>query len=222
VIEYLGRADTQVKIRGYRIELGEVEAAVREVTGATAVTATTRETADGPRLIAYLTADPGGDLPVGRWHDQLRERLPQYMVPDGYVPLTQLPTNAHGKIDVAALQTRDPGEILVATRPYTAPRTELERDLAGIWADVLHLPRVGVDDDFFALGGHSLVAMRVAARITERLDKAMPLSMIFECPTVATLAKGLGELSDARSDFLGTEIRPVRRERVTHLGEAGR
>ncbi|MET7419836.1 amino acid adenylation domain-containing protein [Dactylosporangium sp. NPDC005555] len=230
VIEYLGRADTQVKIRGFRIELGEVEAAVREVTGADGVVVLDRDTDrntdrdtdggtdrdTGRRLVAYVAVGEQPEPPpVERWYDRLRERLPQYMVPDGFVPLPRLPASANGKVDVAALRARDTAEVLVAARPYLAPRTDLEQRLADIWADVLGVARVGVDDDFFALGGHSLVAMRVVARVGERLGKAMPLSMIFECSTVATLAKGLGELGDTRSDFVSTEIVPVSRERVT-------
>ena len=157
-LRYVGRADEQVKIRGYRIELGEVQAALTAVDGVEQAVAIAREDRPGDkRLVGYVTgtADPA------KVRDQLGERLPGYMVPAAVVALDALPLTVNGKLDKRALPAPEYHD---ADR-YRAPATLTEEILAGIYAQVLGLQRVGVDDSFFDLGGDSLSAMRVIAAI---------------------------------------------------------
>src|SRR6185369_12110366 len=181
-IEFLGRRDQQVKIRGFRIELGEVEAVLAAAPGVREAVVMAREDTPGDRrLVAYVRGDAApGDL--RRW---LRERLPDYMVPAVFVPLAALPLTANGKVDRQALpapERQSGGELFVA------PRTPVEEVLAGIWATVLRLDRVGADGHFFALGGHSLLAAQVMSRLRGAFGVEMPLRELFEAPRLADLA----------------------------------
>jgi len=187
-LEYVGRADHQVKLRGHRIELGEIEARLDADAAVRVATVVLREDVAGqPRLVAYVVpsapAEPA-DL-RGRLRERLAAALPGYMVPSQIVVLDELPTNANGKVNRRALPAPDLAE---AASDYVAPRTELERRLAAIWADVLGVPRVGIADHFFALGGHSLLIMRVASRIKHELGHELAMRALFEAPTVAALA----------------------------------
>jgi len=155
-IEFLGRNDEQVKIRGFRIELGEIEARLAEHAGVGEAVVLAREDAPGERrLVAYYTAlEPGPQAAELRAH--LSGRLPEHMVPAAYVRLEQLPLNLNGKIDRRALPA--PEAQAYAQRTYEAPQGPVEAALAVIWAEVLGLPQVGRHDNFFDLGGHSLMA----------------------------------------------------------------
>ena len=183
---YLGRADEQVKIRGYRIELGEVQAALAGCDGVAQAVVIAREDRPGDkRLVGYVTgtADPAG------LRAALAERLPAYMVPAAVVVLDALPLTVNGKLDKRALpapEYQDTGD------RYRAPATPIEEILAGIYAQVLGLERVGVDDSFFELGGDSLSAMRVIAAINKSLDAGIGVRTVFEAPTVAQLAPRIG------------------------------
>ncbi|HEX2091538.1 MAG TPA: amino acid adenylation domain-containing protein [Longimicrobiaceae bacterium] len=183
-LEFRGRADDQVKVRGFRIEPGEVEAVAMQAPGVREVAVAAREDAAGElQLVAYLVPEPGGSLAGVRAH--LRERLPEHMVPAVLVALDALPLTPQGKVDRRALpapeQDRPDGE-------YAAPRTPVEEALAEIFAGVLGVRRVGIHDDFFALGGHSLRGMQVTARVREALRVDLPAGALFEAPTVARLA----------------------------------
>jgi amino acid adenylation domain-containing protein len=181
-LEFLGRMDQQVKVRGYRIELGEVEAALLARPGVREAAAVVHATASGDRrIVAYVVADAGDAAPL---RDALRAELPDYMVPSAIVPLHALPLTANGKLDRRALPAPDLG-----VDGYVAPRTPAEEVLAGIWAEVLSVPRVGVHDGFFDLGGHSLLATRVVSRVREAFGVELPLRALFEAPTVAALAE---------------------------------
>ncbi len=183
-LEYFGRTDFQVKVRGFRIELGEIETALREHPAVRDAVALVREDAPGDRrLVAYLVAAGGLDLAEVR--DRLRTRLPEYMVPAVLVVLEKLPLTPSGKLDRRALPAP---EAPVAGVGYVAPRTAGEEALAAIWAEVLGVERVGVHDGFFDLGGHSLLAMRLVARARAGLGVEIPVSAVFEAPTVAELA----------------------------------
>ncbi|MFJ6198025.1 amino acid adenylation domain-containing protein [Micromonospora sp. NPDC092111] len=190
VLEFGGRVDGQVKIRGRRIELGEIEAVLssRPDVAVAAVLARTDLPGDA-RLVAYLVPVTGAALPgpaeLRRW---LRDRLPGYLVPAAFVPLDALPVTANGKLDRAALPAPDGNA--EPDRPYTEPRTEAEATLAKLWAETLRLDRVGVHDDFFDLGGHSLAIVRLAARAC---DLGLPVGVadILEHPTVAALAEAV-------------------------------
>ncbi|SOD01822.1 amino acid adenylation domain-containing protein [bacterium JGI 053] len=188
-LEYLGRRDAQVKVHGVRIEASEVEDALLLLPSVTEAAVDARDDGNGgKRLIAWLVAD-GGDRPTpAELREHLRERLPEAMVPSVFAWTGPLPRTAGGKVDRRALP--DPAVESAATEPV-APRTELEAKLAEIWAGVLGLERVGVEDDFFDLGGQSLVATRLAARIRAELGRELPLALLLRASTVARLAASL-------------------------------
>ncbi|HVR07369.1 MAG TPA: amino acid adenylation domain-containing protein [Thermoanaerobaculia bacterium] len=198
VLEFLGRRDAQVKVRGFRIELAEIEAALAAQPGVRAAAVTAPRDASGNRrLIGYVVpAGPAGaaaELPAAdaaALRRELRSRLPDYMVPGTFVALAALPLTAHGKLDRQALPL-PAGDAPAADADAGAPRTLLEELLAGIWAEVLEVPRVGIDEDFFALGGHSLRATQVVSRVRRALGMELPLRELFAAPTVAALASRL-------------------------------
>ena len=186
-LQYLGRADEQVKIRGYRIELGEVQAALAGLDGVEQAVVIAREDRPGDkRLVGYVTGD--------RWiRPRCAPRWPsgcrRYMVPAAVVVLEALPLTVNGKLDTRAL----PAPEYTDVDRYRAPATPTEEILAGIYAQVLGLERVGVDDSFFDLGGDSLSAMRVIAAVNTSLDAGLSVRALFEAPTVAQLAPRIGE-----------------------------
>ena len=185
-LQYLGRADEQVKIRGYRIELGEVQAALAGLDGVEQAVVVAREDHAGDkRLVGYVT---GTADPVGT-RASLAERLPAYMVPAAIVAMQTLPLTVNGKLDSRALPAPEYKDV----DRYRAPGSAVEEILAGIYAQVLGLERVGVDDSFFDLGGDSLSAMRVMAAINKSLDAGLSLRALFDAPTVALLAPLLNE-----------------------------
>ncbi|WP_420127100.1 amino acid adenylation domain-containing protein [Longimicrobium sp.] len=193
-IEFMGRGDSQVKVRGFRIELGEIEARLAEHAAVHEVVVVARARdgeAGDPRLVAYYTGDGAGAAAL-RAH--LAERLPEYMVPAAFVHLDVLPVNPNGKLDRKALP--EP-EIASEDESYVAPRTPVEEVLAGIWAEVLGVERVGVDDPFFSLGGHSLLATRVVSWVREVFGVELPLRALFEGPTVAEMAGRVEEMRRA-------------------------
>ncbi|MES2758519.1 MAG: non-ribosomal peptide synthase/polyketide synthase [Pseudomonadota bacterium] len=181
-IEYVGRIDHQVKIRGFRIEPGEIEAALRTHAGVTeAIVVTLDDGAGGKRLAGYAV----GAVEAVQLREHLQRLLPSYMVPAHLVVLDKMPLTPNGKIDRKALPVPDARE---SGADYVAPRTPVEATVAAIWSEVLRVERVGIRDNFFALGGHSLVATQVVARMRDRLDFELPLRVIFEAPTVESLA----------------------------------
>ncbi|HEY0782785.1 MAG TPA: amino acid adenylation domain-containing protein, partial [Thermoanaerobaculia bacterium] len=188
--EYLGRADGQVKVRGFRVELGEVETVLSREPGVrdAAVVATAGGGAgEGLRLVAYVVpweTAPSDLLEILK--ASLKLRLPDYMVPAGFVLLAELPVNANGKLDVPALPVPELSGELAAHR---APRTPVEEVLCAIWSEVLGVARLGVDDGFFALGGHSLLATQAVSRARQAFAVELPLRALFESPTVAALAR---------------------------------
>lgn len=193
---YLGRLDFQVKLRGFRIELAEIEAVMRDVPQIEQALVTLHHDPEDPYLVAYYRATTDADLqPALR--AELAHRLPGYLVPGRFIQLDTFPLNANGKIDRAALP--QPGS---ATSPaQTTPSTPTETLIAHIWADLLNQPHAGRETDFFAAGGHSLLAMRVIARLPLAVARAHPLRLLFEHPVLADFAAAL----DAQ-DMLDTNI----------------
>ena len=186
-IEFAGRSDDQVKVRGYRIELGEIEAALSALPALREVAVLARPDAAGERrLVAYVT--PAEDIAFDRAAVEvaLRAALPDYMIPAVFVVLDALPVTSNGKIDRKALPAPD---FASAAATYEAPRDRIEEGLAQIYREVLHLERVGINDDFFAMGGHSLRATQVVVRIRSLLSADVPVRVLFEAPTVAALAE---------------------------------
>ena len=195
-IECLGRIDHQVKIRGFRIELGEIESLLAEYAGVKQALVTVREDVPGDkRLVAYVVAEGGLSRTELRAH--LKQRLPEYMVPAHYVELEAMPLLANGKVNRHALPAPEQEAGVTAEGNYLEPTTELERELAEIWAEVLRIPKVGAHDDFFELGGHSLLAVQLFARMEDRLGAKLPLNALFETPTLREMASRLKKVAAA-------------------------
>ncbi|HVG10759.1 MAG TPA: amino acid adenylation domain-containing protein [Thermoanaerobaculia bacterium] len=187
-LEYLGRIDQQVKLRGFRIEPAEVEAALAAVPGVRETAVILRDDLPaGPGLVAYVVGD---GLSAGEILPILRGRLPDHMVPGHFVFLRALPLTVNGKLDRRALPAPEGARPDLA-RAYVAPRTPLEKVLAGAWEEALGVDRVGVEDGFFDLGGHSLLATQMISWVRETFEAEVPLRELFERPTVAALATAL-------------------------------
>ena len=188
-LEYLGRRDHQVKIRGQRIELGEIEAVIAgeaEVEGAAVVV---RETPAGDSLlVAYVVIREGRTISPGQLRSRLERKLPAVMVPFSFRRLEAFPLTPSGKTDRQALPAFD-GSRPEIDAEFVGPRTATEETLAGVWAELLDLDRVGVDDDFFALGGHSLLVIQLMSRLRDVLGVDLPVRAFFEAPTVAALSR---------------------------------
>jgi amino acid adenylation domain-containing protein len=188
MLEFLGRADQQVKVRGFRIELGEIESVLRAHESVDAAVVTTwRGEGDDHRLVAYLV----GDISWPELEAWLRRSLPGYMVPSAVVTLDELPLTPNGKVDRAALPSPTWGGQISERRP---PRNAIERALVELWRDVLGLTDIGVDDDFFSLGGHSLLGARLLARVRAYFDIEVSVRSLFEAPTAAGFAAVLERL----------------------------
>ncbi|MBW7473805.1 amino acid adenylation domain-containing protein [Paenibacillus oenotherae] len=199
-IEYLGRIDQQVKIRGYRIELGEIEAAILQQPGIKEVCVLAKEDRSGQKtLCAYYVCDAAQEE-TGLRHALARE-LPSYMIPQYFTGMDRLPLTTNGKIDRRALPEPD-WTAMSQGAEYTAPRTDTEKELAAIWADVLGVEAVGVYDDFFALGGHSLKAMTLIARMKGQFSVDVPLRKLFESPTVEALAAYIEVAEEAGAETI--------------------
>ena len=186
-IEYLGRRDHQVKVRGFRIELGEIEAVLGGHPAVQAAVVVAREDVPGDkRLVAYVTAKDPEQLKPSELRGLLQTKLPEYMVPSAFVTLERFPLTPNGKVDRKALPPPELGQV-AAEQGFVAPRTSLEEELAGIWCDVLGLKQVGVHDNFFDLGGPSLLAIRVQARTESQLARKVPLTAFLQTPTIAEM-----------------------------------
>ncbi|NPD29818.1 non-ribosomal peptide synthetase, partial [Corallococcus exiguus] len=203
VLEYLGRMDFQVKVRGFRIELGEVESALRQQESVKDAVVVAKGEGAEKRLVAYVAPKANATLEAEALKASLRQRLPEYMVPGAVVVLEALPLNSNGKVDRKALP--EP-EAPTSTRTYVAPRTEVEAKLAAIWAEVLRVPQVGVKDDFFALGGHSLLVTQVVSRIRTETGVELPLRALFEAPTLEALAQRMGTAGRGQSSMPGDSL----------------
>ena len=219
-IDFLGRLDEQVKIRGHRIEPGEIEAALAQHPGVREAAVVARELPGrGSVLVAYVVPDGRGPAGPHELREALAERLPAYMLPAAFVMLERLPLTGNGKLDRGTLPPPDAGRLLWP-RSAIAPRTPTEEALAQIWAEVLGLERVGVEDGFFDLGGHSLLATRVLSRIRAVLGVDVPLRALFDGPTVAQLAIRADEARARQPASPPGGIRPARREGTTPLSFA--
>lgn len=214
-LEFLGRVDDQVKVRGFRVELGEVEHAVAAIPGVAACAVVLRDgSAAEPVIAAFVVARTAGyavahaDRPTPeRIRERLAASLPEYMVPSVVIMLDQLPLTPNGKIDKRALPAVDAAPAATATEP----RTPTEAALVQIWAESLKRDAVGVHDNFFEVGGHSLIAIRILGKLTRTFGVRLPLRTLFDAPTVAQLAR-LVEDAGATAPVPGaTTIKPVSR-----------
>ncbi|MHC5705932.1 non-ribosomal peptide synthetase, partial [Streptomyces tirandamycinicus] len=185
-LEYLGRADDQVKVRGFRIELGEIESALALHADVAQAVAVTRNT----NLVAYVSPSGARRSSPDELRAHLADCLPDHMVPAAIVVLDTLPLTPNGKVDRKALP--DPATVKAdAGSDRAAPRTALEETLAGVWCDVLGVEKVGVHDDFFALGGNSILSVRAVSRMRAALGMTLPPRILFDTPTIAGLAASL-------------------------------
>jgi thioesterase domain-containing protein len=205
ILEFRGRADNQVKVRGYRIEPGEVEAALAGHPSVSQAVVIARELGGlGAHLLAYVVGTGATSEELRRY---LGERLPDYMVPSAVVFLDRLPLTSHQKLDRAALP--DPG---FAGGDYRAPRTDAEKALAELYGEVLGVERVGADDDFFLLGGHSMLVVRLCNRISAVLGVSVPVRTVFQHPVVADLAAQLPAAVGSAPEDPFAAVLPIRTE----------
>jgi amino acid adenylation domain-containing protein len=221
-IEYIGRVDNQVKVRGYRIELGEIESVLGQYPRVSESAVIVRADTVGERwLVAYVVQSQGRVVTVSELRSFLKQKLPDYMIPAAFVFLDSLPLTPNGKVDRKALPMPD------RSRPqldetFSAPRTPVEELLANIWAEVLKLDKVGIHDNFFDLGGHSLRATQVVSRVRAAFQVELPLRTLFEKQRIDELAKAITELqgksiaAEAIADVL-TEIESLSDEEVQGL-----
>ncbi|WP_426220365.1 non-ribosomal peptide synthase/polyketide synthase [Pseudomonas sp. DWRC2-2] len=210
VVDYLGRVDHQVKIRGFRIELGEIEARLREQDNVGETVVVAQDGPTGKQLVAYVVPADANLADQAEFRDSLRRalktRLPDYMVPTHFMFLAQMPLTPNGKLDRKGLPQPDASLLQQA---YVAPETELEQQIAAIWAEVLRLPQVGLNDNFFEVGGHSLLAIQITSRVQAELGLEVPLLEVFQTETLrayvqaaATFRAGSAEDFDDLRDFL--------------------
>jgi amino acid adenylation domain-containing protein len=214
-LEFLGRFDDQVKVRGFRIELGEIEAVLAKhpLVGEFAVVA--REDSPGDkRLVAYVVPH-GPGLRPNDLKSHLRAKLPEHMIPSAFVVLDEMPLTPNGKVDRKKLPAPE-----AISAEYVAPRTPSELAMAGIFSEVLRIPRVGALDDFFALGGHSLLATQVVSRMRTRWAIEVPLRALFEEPTVAGLARTIDAAQTGARPSAGGAIARVSRDGALELSFA--
>ena len=207
-LEFLGRVDHQVKIRGYRIELGEIEVVLGQHENVRETAVLVQEAAGGPRLVAYIVPeqDPGPSTAALRHF--LAQTLPDYMVPALFVSLETMPLTVNGKVDRNALPEPDSA---AAAEPdaFVAPQDGLESQLAQLWQDVLQLPTISVDANYFEIGGHSLQAVALFAAIEKRLKVRLPVSLLFEAPTIRQLAAAMRLRGDAPQQSALVPIQPL-------------
>ena len=188
-IDYLGRSDHQVKIRGFRIELGEIEAALSQHPAVQQAVVVAREDCTGnKRLVAYIVSQSETLPSSGDWRAFLKQQLPDYMVPSAFVVLESFPLTPNGKVDRRALP--EP-QVDHAEPKFVAGRDALEAQLVNLWENILCVHPIGITDDFFSLGGHSLLGVRLFAQIEEKFGKRLPLTTLFQAPTIEQLAEVL-------------------------------
>ncbi len=210
-LEFVGRVDHQVKVRGFRIEPGEVEAAVAAHPGVRQALVLAREDRPGDRqLVAYVVAAEGRTVEPRGLREWTAERVPDYMVPAAFVVLEKLPLTFNGKTDRRAL----PPPAREASEAFVAPRSGLEREIAAAWEEVLEVERVGVEDNFFEIGGHSLLLARLHRRLRDGLGRELSVVDLFRFPTVAALARHLDPDAAAGGDGADGRGRAATRQKL--------
>jgi amino acid adenylation domain-containing protein len=191
-LEFLGRSDHQVKVRGFRIELGEIESLLASHPDVAQAKVSVRgECAESKRILAWVIPKALGQVQEAELAQFLAVRLPTYMRPEAISIVESFPLNANGKVQVSALPDPAGSRMDGAALPAAPPVGETEEQLAAIWSELLGIPAIGRDDDFFALGGHSLMAFRMFSRISHAFDKSLPLATLLQQPTIRLLASAL-------------------------------
>jgi amino acid adenylation domain-containing protein len=213
-INFIGRNDSQVKVRGHRIEMGEIEAVLRQHEKVRDAVVVVREAASADvRLVGYVVAEAGERVDVGELQRMLGGRLPEYMVPSFLVALDELPLTRNGKVDVAALPA--PESVLQAPdQNYVPPRNEVEEVITRIWQEALRVGRIGVHDNFFDAGGHSLLMVQVHNKLSEAFGKDVPIVEMFAKPTISALAEYFSETDGHKPTFRKVMDRAARRKQA--------
>ena len=207
-IAYLGRIDHQVKIRGFRIELGEIESVLLKHPAVQKAVVVAWEGASGDKkLVAYLVLHKDNSNTVNEFQIFLKEKLPEYMIPTSFIILPQMQLTPNGKVDRKALPAPDSANQMSLSKNYVAPRTPTEEILTRIWTEVLGLENIGVHDDFFALGGHSLLMTPLTLKIRQMFQTKLYMREFFAEPTIAELAKKIDNLREEQS-VAATTINP--------------
>lgn len=195
-IEFIGRLDDQVKIRGFRVELGEIEATLEQHPSVQEVAVIARgDQASGKKLLAYFVPAPAHTITPGDLREFLKQKLPDYMIPAAFISLDKIPLSPNGKIDRRALPEPDQSHLAVEQQ-FIAPQTDIEQRLAEIWREVLQVERVGINDNFFDLGGHSLLIAQLQGQLEQNLNLTLPIVKLFQYPTIASLAQYLSQTQD--------------------------
>jgi acyl carrier protein len=216
-IEYLGRIDHQVKIRGFRLELGEIEAVLSQHPAVRETVVVVREISQRQQLVAYIVLNcdraPRTSKADRQWSREegkkyLQDLLPEYMLPSAFVILDQLPLLTNGKINRRALPLPESASTTVA---HQAPGSEIEQKIAAIWQEALQLTKVGIDDNFFDLGGHSLLLLEVNQKLRKSLQRNLSVVEMFQNPTIASLAAYLTQSSDQKDAFQAIRDRTSQR-----------
>jgi acyl carrier protein len=216
---FLGRIDHQVKVRGFRVELGEVETALARHPGVREGVVVAREgQPGGKRLTGYVVCHQEPGPAVGELRDFLKDRLPEYMVPSVFVELEELPLTPSGKVDRRALPTPTDERPDLGTA-YVTPRNKMERSIASIWEDVLGVERVGINDNFFDLGGHSLLMAQVHGRLQQVWQADLSMVDLFRYPTISALVehlsreRGAGVSFEEEGDRVSRQKEALKRQR---------
>jgi surfactin family lipopeptide synthetase A len=188
-IEFLGRTDDQVKVHGFRVEMGEVEAILGQHPGVHEPVVVAREDERGEKVLTayFVAAEPGPKAAEIRTF--LKDKLPEYMVPSAFVRLSAMPLTPNGKVDRRALPAPQPADSLAASGAFTAPKDEVEARMVKVWESILGVQPIGTRQSFFELGGHSLMAVRLMHRIEQIFGKRMPITTLFQAPTIEQLAE---------------------------------
>ncbi len=214
LINFIGRNDSQIKVRGHRIELGEIEAVLRQHEQVRKAVVVVREGPSGDvRLVGYLVAEGAETLEVAELRRLLSERLPDYMVPTFLVVIDEFPLLRNGKVDLSALPAPE------AVRPpadehYVAPRNEIEEIITRVWQEVLGVERIGVHDNFFDAGGHSLLMVQVHNKLSEAFEKDVSIVEMFAKPTISALAEYFSDSNGHKPTFQKVMDRAARRKQA--------
>ncbi|MDQ1352984.1 MAG: hypothetical protein QG657_3290, partial [Acidobacteriota bacterium] len=221
-IEFLGRIDQQVKIRGNRIELGEIEVLLnRHIAVKESVVIAVNDPSGESCLCAYIVNEDENreELSVEQLRAFLGKTLPEYMIPSYFVPIEKIPLTASGKVDRRSLPAIEPGKILRTGATYVKPGSEIEEKLVALWQDILKVQGVGIHDNFFSLGGHSLKAMNFIGQVYKTFDLEIPLRIIFDKPTIAGIAQWLEDKIEKRRKLAQIlhEIEALSDEQVNEL-----
>ncbi|MBN3958469.1 non-ribosomal peptide synthetase [Nostoc sp. NMS8] len=200
-LEFLGRIDYQVKVRGYRVELGEIEALLGQHPQVQETVVVAREDIPNDRrLVAYLVSDKKATLSVNELRDFLKEKLPEYMLPSAFIVLDALPLTPNGKVNRRGLPAPE-GLRPELTETFQPPQSEMEQQIAKLWQEVLHLDKVGIHDNFFDLGGHSLLILQVNNQLRAILQRDISVVTMFQNPTIYSLAEYLSQKTKEKLSF---------------------